>query len=204
MKDGALNATSPSTPDLLHIQVKGDNGLFTYWMQMQAPSNTTLKDLDAFLRKTWVECCGHMSQFMIDGKCYSVHPGSSMGNRSMRPKLGDVLREEKAFSYEYDFGTTTTLGLKVIAARQTSAGLDRAKSGDKIVVLARNDPPEIACDSCDKNKATQVCAQCIFDEDEAWLCEDCAPEHDCVKKDGEEILLPIVNSPRVGMCGYTG
>jgi hypothetical protein len=28
----------------------------------------------------------------------------------------------------------------------------------------------------------------------------CAGGHEC----GEEMLLPVVNSPRVAMCGYTG
>jgi len=32
------------------------------------------------------------------------------------------------------------------------------------------------------------------------VCEGCAGEHEC----GEEMLLPVVNSPRVGMCGYEG
>jgi len=33
-----------------------------------------------------------------------------------------------------------------------------------------------------------------------WLCDECAPKHKC----GEDMLLPVVNSPRVGKCGYTG
>ena len=37
-------------------------------------------------------------------------------------------------------------------------------------------------------------------EGEGWVCDECAPKHKC----GEDMLLPVVNSPRVGMCGYTG
>jgi hypothetical protein len=48
-------------------------------------------------------------------------------------------------------------------------------------------------------EATQVCTQCIY-ENEGWLCDACAPEHAC----GDELCLPVVNSPRVGMCGYAG
>ena len=33
-----------------------------------------------------------------------------------------------------------------------------------------------------------------------WLCEDCAKTHEC----GEEMLLPVCNSPRLGVCGYCG
>ena len=43
------------------------------------------------------------------------------------------------------------------------------------------------------------CAQCIY-EGGGWLCEACAKSHEC----GEEMLLPVVNSPRVGTWGYTG
>ncbi|MBV1730429.1 MAG: hypothetical protein KUA33_09465 [Methanobacterium sp.] len=66
--------------------------------------------------------------------------------------------------------------------------------GKSIQLLARNDPPLIACESCGKI-GTQVCAECA-----TWLCDECAHKHEC----GEDMLLPVVNSPRVGMCGYTG
>jgi hypothetical protein len=62
----------------------------------------------------------------------------------------------------------------------------------------RNTPPLILCNVCGK-PATEVCAQCIYDG-EGWLCDDCAVEHE----GGEEMLLPVVNSSRVGMCAYTG
>jgi hypothetical protein len=48
-------------------------------------------------------------------------------------------------------------------------------------------------------EATQVCTQCIY-EDEGWLCDACVSEHKC----GDEMCLPVVNTPRVGMGGYTG
>src|SRR6266487_3021906 len=65
-------------------------------------------------------------------------------------------------------------------------------------VLGRNTPPLIPCGVCGK-PATAVCSQCVYDE-QGWLCEACAKTHEC----GEDMLLPVVNSPRVGMCGYTG
>ena len=33
-----------------------------------------------------------------------------------------------------------------------------------------------------------------------WLCDDYAEGHKC----REEMLLPVVNSPRTGVCGYVG
>jgi hypothetical protein len=41
---------------------------------------------------------------------------------------------------------------------------------------------------------------CMLYPDEGWLCDECAVGHEC----GEEMLLPVVNSPRVGVCGYVG
>lgn len=65
-------------------------------------------------------------------------------------------------------------------------------------MLARNHPHEIECSYCGK-PATHVCRECIYD-DGGWLCDDCTEKHEC----GEEMLLPVVNSPRVGVCAYTG
>lgn len=32
-----------------------------YWLYVDIPVNRTLSALDTFLRKIWLECCGHMS-----------------------------------------------------------------------------------------------------------------------------------------------
>jgi hypothetical protein len=47
--------------------------------------------------------------------------------------------------------------------------------------------------------ATAVCAQCLY-ESKGFCCGAHAPDHDC----GEDMLLPVVNSPRMGVCGYSG
>ena len=67
-----------------------------------------------------------------------------------------------------------------------------------VQILARNNPPPIPCASCGK-PATQVCTMCIYNG-EAWFCDDCTEDHECE----EDYFLPVVNSPRVGQCGYTG
>ena len=89
-------------------------------------------------------------------------------------------------------GTTTELTVKVLAA-----GTALMKRGE-IKLAARNEPPVYQCSVC-KEIATQICSQCVFDGN-PFVCDDCAEEHEC----GEEMLLPVVNSPRMGMCGYTG
>jgi hypothetical protein len=45
-----------------------------------------------------------------------------------------------------------------------------------------------------------VCAECVWeDEDGARFCEAHADEHE-----HDDMLMPVVNSPRTGMCGYDG
>ena len=68
-----------------------------------------------------------------------------------------------------------------------------------IQILARNSLPIVSCtDRCGK-PATSFCTQWNY-EDQGYLCDACAKDHQC----GEELLLPIVNSPQAGVCGYTG
>jgi hypothetical protein len=178
---------------LVHLLVDGRYNP-QYWMHIELPADETLDTLDGFLRAIWVECCGHLSQFNIAGSTYSSYVDSSFGDKSMRFRLGKVLSPGMQFTYEYDFGTTTELRLKVIAER---AGKTK-KGASAVKILARNEPPVIACDVCGK-PATNICSECVYDEG-GWLCDECAETHEC----GEDMLLPVVNSPRVGMCGYTG
>lgn len=170
-----------------------------YWLYLDVPVAASLIKLDAFLRSIWLECCGHLSAFTIDGKRYSSHPlddvpGWGRKEQSMQFRLDKVLRPGMKFFHEYDFGTTTHLMLKVIGEREGIPG----KAG--IRLLARNEPPVILCVSCGK-PATRVCGIC-FHSGDAWFCQTCASRHQC--EGGGEAFLPVVNSPRTGLCGYTG
>ena len=178
-----------------HLVVEG-RYLPIYWMHLEVTASATLATLDRFLRDIWLECCGHLSAFEIGGVRYAVDAGMDdgwdMDEKSMRVRLDKVLSPGQTCSYEYDYGTTTDLKLKVISEREVEA------KGKAIQVLARNNQPMIVCEVCGK-PATSVCSQCI-DDDRGWVCDTCAEDHEC----GEEMLLPVVNSPRVGMCAYTG
>jgi predicted RNA-binding Zn-ribbon protein involved in translation (DUF1610 family) len=167
--------------------------LHEYWIYIEVPANSMLVRLDTFLRDTWVECCGHLSAFTINGIRYMSETDEYFKeDKSMNYVLDKILMPGQEFSYEYDFGSTTYIRLKVVHEREVE------DSDRSIEILARNDPPLVMCDSCGKI-ATYICRQCS-NSGEGWVCDDCAPDHIC----GEEILLPVVNSPRVGMCGYTG
>lgn len=110
----------------------------------------------------------------------------------MHVQLGNILSLWQQYVHECDYGTPTDLRLKVIAEREGEA------KGKSIQVFARNEPPLNSCHVCGK-PATEVWAQCIY-ENGGWLCDACAEGHEC----SEEMLLPVVNSPRVGMRSCTG
>ncbi|MGA9097760.1 MAG: hypothetical protein WB392_02375 [Methanotrichaceae archaeon] len=186
---GVAVAKDSAIRTIIHLQVDGRYSPM-YWMHIEIPENATLKDLDNFLRQTWLECCGHLSSFEIAGRTF-ISEKMEPGDRSMKVALGKVIAPGMKFDHIYDFGTSTELSLKFVSAREGFAQ-------DKAVrILARNDPPDIRCE-CGK-PATAVCCQCIC-EGTGWVCDECAKKHEC----GEDMLLPVVNSPRVGMCGYTG
>ncbi|MEW5897198.1 MAG: hypothetical protein AB1668_05870 [Nanoarchaeota archaeon] len=160
-----------------------------FWLYFEANADSTLKDIDFFLRDIWLECCGHMSMFTINGVNYSSSPQSEYEDKSMNVRLSKVLPVGTPFIHEYDFGTTTTLGMRTVSERNGKI--------KEIKVIARNNLPDFKC-KCG-GSAKKICSQCVFDG-EGFLCEKCAKGHEC----GEEMLLPYVNSPRTGMCGYEG
>lgn len=177
-----------------HLVVEGYR-LPMYWIHLGVSAGTTLATIDRFLRDTWLECCGHLSAFEIGGVHYSVDAAIyewDTGSKNMQVRLDQVLPPGQTCSYEYDFGSTTELTLKVISEREV-VGKKKV-----IEILARNNLPIVPCDVCGK-PATNTCTQCIY-EDTGCLCDACAKDHEC----GEAMLLPMVNSPRAGVCGYTG
>jgi hypothetical protein len=177
--------------EVFHLVVAGRYAP-DYWMHLEVPANAKLEVLDHFLRDIWLECCGHMSMFSIQDKRYSVAPMADFGEESMKARLDTVLSPGIKFYHEYDFGSTTHLMLKVVSQER-----QQIESRD-IVILARNEPPSYPCMSCGKT-AARICAECIY-SGEGCLCDECAAGHKC----GEQMLLPLVNSPRAGVCGYTG
>lgn len=166
--------------------IKAHDGPF--WIYFEANGSFSLKDIDLFLRRLWLECCGHLSAFTINSSRYFSSP--EHGEKGMRAMIKDAIAKGMKFKHEYDFGTTTLLSLECISERK-GAPLK------KIELLARNNMPDFRC-KCGK-PATDVCTECLW-EGNGFLCEKCAKSHEC----GEDMLLPVVNSPRMGMCGYTG
>lgn len=162
-----------------------------YWLHIELPVTAKLSELDRFLRQIWLECCGHLSEFTINGVRYSANEDSGdwwgTESKSINVHLKKVLGVKEQFVYEYDFGSTTEVVGQVYAQR---AGVLK----DKIRILARNTAPTFDCAKC-SSEATVYCVEC-----DAFYCAGCLSGHGC----GEEMALPVVNSPRMGVCGYDG
>jgi hypothetical protein len=170
-----------SRETLLLIRAQA-NGSPVFWLDVAAKPLAKLKDVDRVLRSIWLECCGHMSEFY----------GGARRKVSMNTKVGEALRGASArLGYVYDFGSSTELVISL-------SGTVEGNSKGTIQLVARNEPPTWPCDECGETART-VCTQCLYDG-KGFCCATHASSHDC----GEDMLLPVVNSPRMGVCGYTG
>lgn len=115
--------------------------------------------------------------------------------RDIDTPLEEALTVGQKFTHEYDFGSTTYLKLRVASEREGVAH----KGRNAIQILARNLQPEIPCRECGK--------PAVVAEPGGYYIWDSALCKQCAKKDtewGYDEMLPTVNSPRTGVCGYTG
>ena len=173
-------------PALL-ISVQGHR-MGSYWLLLLARKSCTLATLDSLIRDVWVECCGHLSEFTIQGQRF--RRSAECGEMHMDIPLSRVLSPGVQFLYEYDFGSTTTLDLHVIDTHPASP------PKGSLCLIARNTPPKVSCDICgspaelrlcddDRESCTHLCRKCVVHSDhDSWYIE------------------VICNSPRDGVCGY--
>jgi len=192
LKACAKAAAGPKAATCFHLVVEGGWGR-EYWLHLAVPVESPFSGIDYFLRNIWLECCGHMSAFRIAGESYSRSPLDSE-EFDMGVALKRVLKIGMKFWYEYDFGSTTELQLKVAGVREFPV-----ERKHPVLLLARNDPPEVRCEQCGQARAERICSDCQW-SGKGWLCAACARKHRCES----DYLLPVVNSPRAGVCGYTG
>ena len=170
---------------LIHLQVQ-DGGSGDFWLHLEMRGGATMKKLDEYLRAIWLECCGHLSQFSRGGWDQQV---------GMARKAQDALREGVTLTHVYDFGSSSYTTVKVVAARE-----GRRLSRHPILLMARNDMPSANCAECGE-PGTRLCLECMQDMEDAVLCEAHAATHPH-EDYGEPV--PLVNSPRLGTCGYEG
>lgn len=147
-----------------------------YWLYVDIPVDKTLNTLDMFLREIWLECCGHLSEFQGVGK------NTRVGN----------LRAGAKLLHLYDFGSTTETLITVIGTTW------RPPQREAVRLLARNMPPQFSCCKCGA-PAWYMDMEHLWDDETPFYCEACAEKYMA-----EGILLPVTNSPRMGVCCYTG
>lgn len=165
-----------------------------YWLYVLIDKNTTLRELDQFLRDVWVECCDHLSSFKINGQEYESQVESTFGwgipSKDMNVKIKDVMELNDKAEYMYDYGSTTYLEIKVVGE------LFSGRRQKNIEIMARNNVPVIKCSQCGEK------AEYFDFENEEYLCGRCLEE-----QDGEgDLIVEFAgeNSPRAGVCGYHG
>ncbi|MCI0489157.1 MAG: plasmid pRiA4b ORF-3 family protein [Blastocatellia bacterium] len=159
-----------------------------FWLDLEVRGSSTLEVLDHYLRAIWLECCGHMSQFSVGG-----WRGKEI---SMKRSIEAVFKPGVELTHIYDFGTSSETLIKVAGTREGKPTTARS-----IALMARNLMPEAVCIECEQ-PATHLCQECIAEEDvSGTLCKKHAKTH---PHDDYGDPMPLVNSPRLGMCGYEG
>lgn len=183
----AAEASNRKPEWLFHLRAQDAYG-GQFWLELEMRGSATLKALDDYLREIWLECCGHMSQFSIGGWRGEEIPKSR--------RVASVFEPGIELTHIYDFGTESETRIKVATVREGKP-LDR----HPIALLARNVMPAAACIEC-ATPATHLCMECVTDHNR-WgtLCDAHAATHPH-EDYGEP--LPLVNSPRLGLCGYDG
>ena len=172
---------------LYHLRVQ-DAYRSGFWLDLEMRGSATLKDLDNYLRAIWLECCGHLSRFSAGGWGSGEIPKKTRVDKAFGPGV--------ELNHIYDFGTSSETSIKAVSVRQGKPTTSRP-----IALMARNLMPETKCMECDQ-PAEFVCLECLEEEDASgMLCNQHAQDH---PHDNYGEPLPVVNSPRMGMCGYTG
>ncbi len=210
----------PGISFLLKVETNPKWGSSPYFLSLWADGEAIMGDIDDFLRRIWLECCGHMSSFtnpknkskgggmwdlfeaqklLMKGKRkeYETFMEEANGEIPMSRKAKMTLTKNMKIEYKYDFGSTTSLVLIVV-------GEYPVKADKKIILLSRNEPPEILCETCGKEPATTLCSVCLGHEETAF-CKKCGKLHEKTCNDfADYAAMPVVNSPRMGVCAYEG
>ena len=185
--NSAADQKSGKTERLYHLQVR-DSYIPDFWLHLEMNGTATLNDLDRYLRAIWLECCGHLSQFSVGGW--------SGDEISKKTKVAQAFGRGMELTHIYDFGTSSETMVKPVAVRE-----GKPLTRHPIYLMARNDIPEIQCMECEQ-PAKWLCMECQIEHDQSgMLCDKHAKNH---PHDEYGEPMQLVNSPRVGMCGYDG
>ena len=185
---------------LYHLFVE-DAWLPEFWLHLEMRGSSTLKELDKYLRAIWLECCNHLSDF------HEVMHGKRV-KKSL--PIQEVFDETDELLHIYDYGTPSETLITVVAVRE-----GKPTTPHPIALMARNCMPNTQCSRCGQ-PAKWWCSECLAEVDAiVHLCDACREAHyrehteaigddDLSFEEYLEGIFPLVNSPRLGMCGYTG
>jgi len=184
-RQSALQSSNqePETLWRLHVQPARSK---RFWLELEMRGSADLEHLDQYLRAIWLECCGHLSEYSLDSQ-------EHMKVAKFRT-ADDVFAPGLVLHHLYDFGTSSHTNIQVLGASQ-----GKPVNQHPISLLARNQMPEETCAECEQ-KAAWMCMECLIEFSEmTFLCDRHRKKH--VHTEGP---LTLVNSPRLGMCGYSG
>lgn len=183
----AAQASSRPEETLWHLRVQ-DAYDKDFWLNLEMSGSASLEKLDKYLRAIWLECCGHLSKFTIGG-------WSGMDIAKAR-KADAIFQPGLTLRHLYDFGTTSETDIKVVGFRS-----GKTASKHPITLLARNQMPPVECQECDQ-PAKWLCQECMYEENKTgYLCDEHVEGH---PHSNYGDPMPLFNSPRTGMCGYSG
>ena len=120
---------------------------------------------------------------------------SRFKENDMNFPLSDIMKDDLFLEHMYDMGTPTRSQWTVVAN-------GNASFSGKLKVVGQNKEIKFPCigekNTC-PNLATQI--RSSYMNPLTW-CDECFEKK--VKEEDKEDYLPVVNSPRIGDCGYTG
>jgi hypothetical protein len=173
--------------ELFYLRVE-DAYMKEFWLDLEMRGSRTLEDLDMYLRDIWLECCGHLSEFSLERWGDEI---------PMERRVLPVFDKHERLVHIYDFGHSSETTIRVISKRK-----GKATTQYPIALMVRNLMPQTTCCQCEK-PAEYLCQQCLYENggEDYLLCAEHTEDHPCDDYGAPDRL---VNSPRVGMCGYCG
>ena len=219
-------AGSPGKSFLIKVEPHKKMETFPYFLSLWIDGETEMDDIDDFLRKIWLDCCWHKSEFWkkvnvqrITQKVYwETLRKMKEENRTEDECIQFMLDNEyskdddvevismenkakivfqKSKVLNYDYDFGMPTSLVITVIEEY-----QVKAESEIVLLSRNEPLAIMCKVCEKMPATKLCT-CHWQF--SVFCDECAKEHakECNAFNEYSSRL-VVNSPRMGDCVYRG
>ena len=185
----ASDRKSGAKVGMTHLRVT-DYWRRDFWLDLEMQGLATLQDLDRYLRRIWLECCGHLSMF-------STGSWGDLSEIPMTTRIDQALQPRVELVHIYDFGTSSETIVRTVAVRD-----GMLTTSHSIALMSRNNMPNFMCMECD-SPAVGICMGCMFEDGtEGTMCKRHSEIHIHIDDYGDP--LPLINSPRIGMCGYDG